>query len=183
VAWNATVTSQSQAATATYFAYIINVTQTSQAQAILYVQATQAAQAKATLAAYLLTATPLAALQAEIVRTRGAAERLAWLEEYVVTPFKFILLILAVVLLLVGGVLAYQRLVPALELRLRTISRANYSPLLLVDGMIVDTTPSQPQLMLNDTPQVEIVGPSEPSVINWITEAEERLRSDGRNQP
>jgi len=26
VAWNATVTSQSQAATATYFAYIINVT-------------------------------------------------------------------------------------------------------------------------------------------------------------
>ena len=72
--WNATATAQSQAATATYSAYILNVTQTAQAQAILDVQATQTAQANATLTAYSLTATPWAALQAEIVRTRNESE-------------------------------------------------------------------------------------------------------------
>ena len=70
MAWNATATAQSQAATATYSAYILNVTQTAQAQAMLDVQATHTAQANATLTAYSLTATPFAALQAEIVRTQ-----------------------------------------------------------------------------------------------------------------
>ncbi len=183
IAWNATATAQSQAATATYSAYIFNVTQTAQAQAILEIQATRAAQANATLTAYSLTATPWAALQADIARTRNEAERRAWWGEFVVTPLAVILLTLVVLLLIVGGVLAYRRLMPALELRLRTISRTDDNPLLLVDGRFVDTAPSHPQLLSDETPQVEIVGPSEPSVTNWITEAEEKLRSDGRLQP
>lgn len=177
IAWNATATAQSQAATATYAAYILNVTQTAQSQVLQNIQSTYAAQANATLTAYSLTATPMAALQADIVRTREEAERRAWWGEYILTPLKVILFTAVAILLIVGGVLAYQRLMPVLELRLRTISRPNDSPLLLVDGMFVDTLPSQPRLLSDVTQQVEIVGPSEPSVVNWITEAEEKLRS------
>ena len=193
MAWNATATAQSQAATATYSAYVFNVTQTAQAQAILDVQATQTAQAKATQTAYSLTATPLAAIQADIARTRNEAERRALWGEFVVTPLKVFLVTLVVLLLIAGGVVAYQRLMPLLELRLRTISRYNDSPWLLVDGMIVDSDPQYPPLspggsLQTDLPQissdkavqVEIINPSEPSIINWIEEAEQKLRADGR---
>jgi len=192
MAWNTTATAQSQVATVIYSAYILNVTQTAQAQAMLDVQATHTAQANATATAYSLTATPFAALQAEIVRTQNESERRALWEEFVVTPLKVILFTLVVLLLIVGGVMAYRRLMPVLELRLRTISRDNGSPFLLVDGMIVDPDPphhllpkpelrllKHPRLPIDETPHVEIIGPSEPSVTNWITEAEQKLRSDG----
>jgi len=196
MAWNATATAQSQAATATYSAYILNVTQTAQAQAILDVQATNSAQANATLTAYSLTATPWAGIQADIVQTRNESGRRAWWGDFVVTPLKVILITLVVLLLILGGVMAYWRLLPVLELRLRTISSDNDSPLLLVDGTIVDPDPPHrrltrwvlrqpnlPQHPSDETPQVEIIGPSEPSVTNWITEAEQKLRTDGRIQP
>jgi hypothetical protein len=196
MAWNTTATAQSQAATATYSAYILNVTQTAQAQAVMDIQATHIAQENATLTAYSLTATPWAAIQAEIVRAQNEAERRAWWDEFIVTPLKVILFTLIVVLLIVGGVIAYRRLMPVLELRLRTISRDNDNSLLLVDGMIVDSDPpyhqltqpesrllNHPQFTSDETPQVEIVGPFEPSVTNWITEAEQKLRADGRIQP
>jgi hypothetical protein len=35
----------------------------------------------------------------------------------------------------------------------------------------------------NETPQVEIIDPAEPSVTNWITEAEQKLRANGWLQP
>jgi len=178
MAGNATATAQSQAATATYSAYILNVTQTAQAQAILDVQATHTAQAHATQTAYSLTATPFAALQADIVRTRNEAERRALWGDYVVTPLKVILSTLVVLLLIVGGMLAYRRLMPVLELRLRTIWRDNDSSLTLVDGMIVD--PAPPHRLPGDSAiQVEIIDSSEPSITNWISEAEQKLRSDG----
>jgi hypothetical protein len=195
-AWNATATAQSQAATATYSAYALNVTQTSQAQTMLGVHAAHTAQANATQTAYSLTATPWAAFQADIVRTRNKAERRALWEEFVVTPLKVILSTLIVLLLIAGGVMAYRRLMPVLELRLRTISRDNHSPLLLVDGMIVDPAPHYrrlipqeprqaylPQLPSGGSAQVEIFSPSEPSVACWIIEAEQALRPDGRIQP
>ena len=183
MAWNTTATAQSQAATANYSAYVLSVTQTAQAQAILDVQATQTAQAQATQTAYSLTATPFAAIQAEIVRTRNEADRRALWGEFVVTPLKVILLTLAVLLLMVGGVMAYRLLMPVLELRLRTIwSDENDSPKLLVDGMFVDPAPPR-RLPGDETPHVEIVGPSEASVTNWITEAEQKLRTDGWIQP
>jgi Tfp pilus assembly protein PilX len=182
MAENAMSTAQSQAATATYSAYILNVTHTAQAQAILDIHAAQTAQANATQVAYSLTATPWAAIQAEIVRAQNEAERRALWGEFVVTPLKLILLTLVAILLIVGGVMAYRRLMPVLELRLRTISRHNDSTMLLMDGMIVDPDPPH-RLPSDDTPHVEIVGPSEPSVVNWIAEAEQKLRSNGRIQP
>jgi hypothetical protein len=191
VEWNAISTAQSQAATATYSTYSFYVLQTAQAQAIQDVQTTQTSQAMATRTAASLTATPWAAIQADIVRTRNEAERRALWDEFIVTPLKVILMTLVVLLLITGGVLAYQRLMPVLELRLRTISRCNDSPLLLVDGIIVDLETGQEeqpqlknhQLPLDETPQIEIVGPSEPSVINWVTEAEQKLRTGGKDQP
>ena len=191
----ATATAQSQDVTAIYSAYILNVTQTAQAQVMLDVQATHAAQANATLAAYSLTATPWAAIQADIVRSRNESNRRAWWGEFVVTPLKVILLTLVVLLLIVGGVLAYRRLMPVLELRLRTIWPDNNNPLLLVSRKIVDPDPSHrrftrwvlrqpnlPQFPSYETPQVEIIDPFDPSVALWIEETEQKLRTDGRIQ-
>ena len=181
--WNATATAQSQAATATYSTYILNVTQTVQAQAMLNIQASQTAQVNATQTANSLTATPWAALQADIVRKQDSSDRRAWWGDFVVTPLTVILVTLIVVLLIVGGIMAYRQLMPVVELRLRTISRDNDSPLLLVDGMFVDSNPVYDQLPGELTPQVEIIGPSEPSITNWITEAEQNLHRYGRKQP
>jgi hypothetical protein len=193
MAWDAAISAQSQAVTATFTAYLFIVTQTAQAQAILDVQATQVAQAKATRMAYSLTATPFAALQADIIRARNEAGRRALWGEFVVTPVKLILTTLVVLLLLLGGVVAYQRLMPLLELRLRTISRYDDSPLLLLDGVLVDPNPQDhrltpdgslqanlPQISSDQAVQVEVVGPTEPSIVNWIAEAEHKLRSGGR---
>ena len=176
--------------TATDSAHIQNVTQTAQAQAMLDLQSTQVAQAQATQVANSLTATPFAALQAEIVRAQEESDRRAWWDEFIVTPLKVFLVVLIVVLLIAGGMVAYQRLLPVLELRLRTISGPNNSPTLLVDGMIVDSDPAShqlpyqetrllnhPDLTVDETPQVEIVGPLEPSITNWIEEAEQKLRT------
>jgi hypothetical protein len=195
MAENGISTAQSQAATATYAAYVFNVTQTAQAQAILDVHTAHTAQANATQVAYSLTATPQAAIQVEIVRARDEADRRALWGEFVVTPLTLILFAVVAILLIVGGVLAYQRLMPALELRLRTVSRHNDSDLYLLDDVIVDPAPSQRRLNLSESrqaevpplpddemPQVEIVGPSEASVVNWIAEAEQKLRSSGRMQ-
>jgi hypothetical protein len=197
LAWIANTTAQSQAATATYSTYILNVTQTAQVQALLDLQITHTAQAHATQTAFSLTATPFAAFQAEIVRAQNESDRRALWGEFVVTPLTLILITLVIVLLIVGGVLAYQRFMPVLELGLRTfISRDDKNTMLLVDGTIVDADPLAPQLtqpelrLLNpahlpseDMPMVEIIGPSEPSVTNWIAEAEQKLRSEGWIQP
>jgi hypothetical protein len=154
----------------------------------LYIHVAQTAQANATRTAYSLTATPWAAIQAAIVRTRKEAERQALWEEFVVTPLKVILSTVVVLLLIVGGVLAYRRLMPVLELRLRTITRGNGNDrsLLLMDGMIVEPDPLHRrltqwvlQLPSDKTVQVEIIGPFDPTVTHWITEAEQKLRTDG----
>lgn len=193
--WNATAAVQSSNATAAYSANIRNITQTAQAQAMLYAQATHTAHANATLTAYSLTATPWAAIQADIVRTRDESNRRAWWGEFVVTPLKVILITLVVLLFIVGAVMAYRRLIPVLELRLRTIWRDNDSPLLLVDGTIVEhdaphrkstrwvlNQPELSQFPNYEMPQVEIIDPSDPSVALWITETEQKLRNDGRIQ-
>ena len=91
--------------------------------------------------------------------------------------------------------MAYRRLMPVLELRLRTIWRDDNSPLLLVDGTIVDheppnrpasyrvlRQPNLPQYPSYETLQVEILNPLDPLVALWITETEQKLRTDGRIQ-
>jgi hypothetical protein len=179
-AWNATATAQSQAATATYSAYILNFTQTAQAQAILNVHAAGTGQAAAALTAFPRTATPLAETQAAILFQQRKYERQSFWGE-IVTPIKVVLTTLVILLLIVGGILAFQRFMPVLESRLRNPRRnRDISPLFLMDGKIVDLDPHHPRLPSNQAVQVEIIGPSEPSVTNWITEAEQKLRSDGR---
>jgi hypothetical protein len=195
-AWNTAATAQSQAATATYAAYAIYVTQTAQAQVMLANQATQTSQEKAIRVAYSFNATPFAAIQSEIVRARDESNRRALWEEFVVTPLKVILFTLVVLLLIAGGVLAYQRLMPVLELRLRSFVRRDSSHLLLGDEIIgehnlpnnllpqqVLPIPGNASIQPGDTPMVEILGPSEPAVINWIIEAEQKLRSDRGIKP
>jgi len=195
MAWNATATAQSQAVTAIYSGYILKVTQTAQAQVMQDVQTTNAALTNATLAAYSLTATPWAAFQAEIVRSRNETNRQAWWGEFVVTPLKLILFSLVVILLIVGGVLAYQRFMPVLELHLRTIWRDNESPLLLASKKIghpdpppghftrwVLRQPNLPQFPSYETLQVEIINPLDTPVALWIEETEQKLRTDGRIQ-
>ena len=186
--------SQAAAATATVATYILQVTQTAQAQAILAGHAAETAQAQATQTAYPLTATPEAATQAYIVRTREGRERRALWEEFVVTPVRAVLTALVIILLIVGGVLTFRRLMPVLEYRLRNPrGSGNVSPLSLPGGTIVDLVPydrglelhepallGHPQLASDDTLQVEIIDPSEPSIINWVAEAERKLRTQGR---
>jgi hypothetical protein len=196
MAWNVATTAQSQAATATYSAYILDITQTAQAQAILDAHVAETAQANATRTAYSLTATPAAAIQADIARARNESDRRASWEEYIVNISK-VTVPLVVLLLIVGGVMAYGRLMPVLESRLRNLrGNGKIGPLPQTDGMIVDPDPDwrrpkqlelrrlkHPQFSSDETPQVEIVGPSEPSVTNWVTEAERKLRTHGRIQP
>lgn len=172
IAQNVTATAQSGAVTE-------YARQTAQAQSLLDVQAMNTAQANATRTAYSLTATPGAVIQADILRTRNEAERRAVWEEFVVTPLKIILPTLVVLLLIVGGVMAYLRLMPALEQRLR-------------NGASVDSDQrltnlelhllNHPQLLSDEAVDVEIVGSSEPAITNWIIEAERQLRSDGKMQ-
>ena len=179
--WDATAAAQNQAATATYDAYNLHVTQTAQVQALLDVKSTQAAQSRADQRAYELTATPWAAAQAEIAQTQDESERRAWWADFVFTPLTLILSTLIVLLLIAAGVIAYWRLIPALELRLRTIALRDENPVLLVEGTIVEPAfpVLQPQLPDDGAPVIEIVGPSEASVVNWITEAEHKLRTNG----
>lgn len=185
---------QAVAATATAATYILRVTETAQAQAILARHAAETAQAQATQTAYPLTATPEAATQAYIVRTREGRERRALWEEFVVTPVKAVLTTLVIVLLIIGGVLAFRRLMPVLEYRLRNPrGSGNAGPLSLAGGSIVDIVPydrqlkqheptlfEHPQLADAELPQVEIIDASEPSIINWVAEAERKLRTERR---
>jgi len=190
-AWNAKATAQSQAATSTYSAYILNVTQTAQAQWILDVHTVGTAQAIAALTAIPLTTTPLAETQAAILFQQRKYERQSFWGE-IVTPLKVVLTTLVILLLIVGGVLAFLRFMPVLEFRLRNPrGNGNISPLFLMDGMIMDLVPHHrrltqreprqaylPRLTRGGPAQVEIISPSEPSVARWITEAEQELRND-----
>lgn len=179
MAKNATVAAQSLDATATHAVYMFDVTRRA-----------QAAQADATRTAFSLTATPLAAIQADIALTQSEAARRAWWDEVVLTPLTALLLLLTVLLLIAGAVRAYLQLMPLLKLRLGTVSRIDHSPRLMVDGIVVDSenhrqlgTRQPREVYLRPLPsgkpvEVEIIGPSEPAIINWITEAEQKLRGD-----
>jgi hypothetical protein len=187
IVWNATALAQSQAATATYSSYILSVTQTAQVQANLDIRATVAS-------AYSLTATPRAGMQANIARLQDEAEREAQWQAYIVNPIKLILSTLVILLLIAGGVMAYHRLMPVLELRLRTIAYRNETALLMDDGKMIDITVphrrlarvgmpllEQPHTLIDQAVQVEIIDSSEAFITHWITEAEQEMRLEGRS--
>jgi hypothetical protein len=190
----ATAQSQAAAATATVATYNLYATETAQAQAILDGQAAGTAQARATQTAYPLTATPEAAMQAYIIRSRDQRERRALWNEFVVTPVTAILSAVVIILLIAGGVITFRRLLPIVEFRLRNpYGERNMPPRSLMEATIVDLAPhdyrlEQPglyllnhrQLASDAMPQVEIIDPSEPSIINWVAEAERQLHREGR---
>lgn len=182
--WDATASAQSQAATATYGAYNLHVMQTAQAQVLLDVQSTQMAQFSVAQRAYELTITPWAAAQAEIAQTQNESARQSWWEDFILNPLRAILFTMILLLVIAGGVIAYWRLMPVLELRLRTLALTNDNSVVLLDGTSVNATsyPAQFQLPSEIYPTVEVVGPTDPSIINWITEAEQKLRPNAAEE-
>lgn len=166
IALDQAATEQSQSAAATLTAYNVSVTQTAQAQAVLNAQAEQTAQAIATQTAFSLTATPLAALQVERARERIEAERSARWQAYVISPVKAGLWLIAGLLLLVAAVRIFRWLF------INSLAPVYRRPSTL-KSMRPIRKPRHPHV---ETSQVEIVGPSEPSIVNWIAEAEKQLR-------
>jgi hypothetical protein len=166
VALDQAATEKSLDDAATQAAYNLSITQTAQAQAILDVQAAQTAQVNATGTAFSLTATPLAALQADLARIQAEADQVARWENYVVAPLKAAFWLAAGLLLIVGVLLAYRWLMGAPIPVVQVIQPIKQRALQLI----------KPRRRLNDGAlRVEIVGPSDPSVVNWIAEAEEKL--------
>ncbi|MEA3349743.1 MAG: hypothetical protein U9Q82_03895 [Chloroflexota bacterium] len=105
-------------------------------------QATQTADAAHTATAWPQTATPLAATQQVIIARAEAAQRRAHWEQILI-PSKVIFLdilgCVILVLLTLGGMRAYRRLLPALEMRLGTIPRGPHdAPLILFNDLIID---------------------------------------------
>jgi hypothetical protein len=193
----ATAHSQAVAATATVAAYNLRATETVQARAILVARAEATAQAQATQTAYPLTATPAAATQAYVERSRDRRERRALWDEFVITPMTTLLSAVIIILIIVGGVIIFRRLMPIVEFRLRNpYGDRTMPPRSLIEGTIVDLDPydyrleqpdqvllNHPQLTGDETPQIEIIDPSDPSIINWVAEAERKLRTAGRTPP
>ena len=163
VALDQAATEKSLDDAATQAAYNRLITQTAQAQVILDAQAAQTAQANATGTAFSLTATPLAALQADLARIQAEADQVARWENYVVAPFKAALWLAAGLLLIVGVLLVYRWLMGA---PIPVIQPIKQRALKLIKPR---RRPNQGTL------RVEIVGPSDPSVVNWIAEAEQKL--------
>jgi len=179
--------------TATYSAQAQNVTETVQAQMILYTQATQAAQAIETLTAYPLTATPFAATQAALLMQKYDREQQSFVNQ-IVTPLIPILVVLDLVLFILILLRAYRRFLPMpWSPRLR-LARGNVNPSssMIIDGMISDPDPrpllvipsellpvNPPELPVENPVHVEIINAADPPVAHWITEVEHQLADEG----
>ncbi|MBC8333176.1 MAG: type IV secretion system DNA-binding domain-containing protein [Anaerolineae bacterium] len=125
-------------ATANQQAYLLAVTQTAAIQQTLSTRLTQTANAAQTATAWPQTAIPLAATQQFIDSQKKIVQQRARWEQSMI-PLKSALGLVVLLLLIVGGVAAYRRLMPVLELRLRTIPRgAHDAPLLVLPHLLID---------------------------------------------
>ena len=141
-AQQATATAQAQEATAIQQAHLQGLTDTASVVQTQAAQATQTANAALTATAWPQTATPLAATQQVIIAQAEAAQRRAHWEQILI-PLQVIsfsaLGFAILVLLVLGGVKAFRRLLPALEMRLRTFRRGPHdAPLFFLDDLIID---------------------------------------------
>jgi len=129
-------------ATASQQAYLQGMTQTVAVVQAQAAQATQTANAAHTATTWPQTATPLAATQQVIVaQAEAAQQRAQW--EQILIPLQVItfsaLGFAVLILFVLGFVKAYQRLLPALEIRLRTFRRGPHdAPLVFLDNLIID---------------------------------------------
>jgi hypothetical protein len=137
-----TARSQDATATASQQAHRQHLTESAAVAHTQSSQATQTAAAARTATAWPQTAIFLAATQkAVITQTETAQRRAQW--EQILIPLKVIFSSLlgftVLILLVVGGVSAYRRLLPALEMRLRTFRRGPHdAPLIFMDEWIID---------------------------------------------
>jgi hypothetical protein len=177
VVLNSTSTAESQAATAAYSVYVIQVNQTAQAQGILDGQVAQTAQAVAAMTAYPLTATPYAGTQAALLMQQYDREQQSFVDRVAIPMIPF-LAVLVLVLFVVGIVLAYRRFMPAPWSRRYLTERRNLQPgPLIIQGEVVPRKNPwlhrvNPSSQVDRTVSVEIADASEPLVAHWIAEAE-----------
>jgi len=172
-------------------------TQTAQAQAILDARVQQTGQAVAALTAYPMTATPLAETQAALLLQQYDRERQSF-EDQVVIPLIPFMIILVIVLLILGVVLVYRRLMQQNRIyRPRYLPSMDASPPLpLIDAVIVDQESRVPQESPRQLPevslpdlvrltqnQVEIVEATEPPFSHWISDLEYQLAAEGKQAP
>ena len=190
MARDATIIAQSIAAAATQSAYLVNVTQTAQAQAILDARVMRTDQAVAALTAYPLTATPFAVTKAALLMKQYDREQRSFVDQIVV-PLIPVLAILDILLITLGIVFAYRRyLMSTPRPRRLRIARVNTNPIpvVIVDGLFTRhglqlhrTIPSEltpansPRLPGRNAVHVEIVNATEPPVAHWIAEVEHQL--------
>ncbi|RMD61610.1 hypothetical protein D6833_08025 [Candidatus Parcubacteria bacterium] len=119
-AYSITMTAQAISAQSTQQAFEQQITQTALAEHALAVQATATAQAVLTATTWPQTATPQKATQMAIVAETVRTERRMYWEQFVAPFWTFFSV--GILLLFVWLIIkAYQRLLPVLELRLRTI--------------------------------------------------------------
>lgn len=141
-ALNVQGTSMAQAAQSTSAALEASIRATEAAHNMSIIQAKETAHVISTATAFSQTATPLAATQMAIVLGVEQDERRAYwaqVTDPIVAIMPTTLLFTFLILLVVGAVLAYRRLMPVLELRARAIARGPHdAPLLLFDGLVVD---------------------------------------------
>lgn len=143
---------------------------TRQAQIYQITLTAQAAQATATAytvmqstqQAFPVQATSTQAALNEIVREDRARELRARWESFVI-PFQALLPSLlwftVLILLVIGSVFAYRRLLPVLEMRLRTVSRGQGAdPLFLFPDLLVDPSRSFGPALRLDAGHVESLG-------------------------
>ena len=185
IARDATTAAQSSAATATHTAYLINVTQTAQAQAALDSLALQTAQAAAALTAYPLTATPFAVTQAALLMQKYDREQQSFMNQ-IVTPLIPILAVLDLVLFILIIIRAYRRFLPMPWSPYLRIARGNVGPrpLIMIDGVISDPDPkllpaSPPSPSVENPVHVEIIDASALPITQWIAEVEHQLADEG----
>ena len=192
MARDAIAAAQSSAVAATHSAYLVNVTQTAQAQAILDAQTSQTAQAVAVLTAYPLTATPLAATQAALLMQEYNREQQSFIDRVVSPLIPIVATTFALLLLILIIVLVRRRFMPVLWPPRLRIASVNINPLNMIDGVIKDhdlplhqiippelTPANPPGLPGENTVHVEIVNATEPPFAHWIAEVEYQLATEG----
>ena len=189
---DASTAAQNSAAAATRSTYLVNVTQTAQAQAIQDAQASQIAQAVVALQFYPLTATPFAATQAALLMQQYAREQKSFVDRIVSPLIPIVATIFVLLLFILVIVVAYRRYMLIPWPRRLRIGHVNVNPLIMIDGVITDhhlplhqvipsiITPVEPLgLPCEKTVSVEIVNASEPPVAHWIAEVEQQLANEG----
>jgi len=187
---DATAIAQNKAAATTQSAYLVNVTQTARAQAIVDPYLMQTARVVAASTTYPLTATPFAATQAALLMQQYDREQKSFVDRVVSPLIPIVAAIFVLLLSILIIVLVHRRLMPVLWERRLRIARvnANPNPLIMIDGVITDhdlplhqIIPAElppdnlPILPCEKTVHVEIVNATEPPVAHWIADVEQQL--------